>query len=275
MTLSGNAQLNSGEMRALEKSRDSTCATVARRSRRNSILAKNLGRSYTSRKSGQHPLVSIHANDMVSAPTRPRGNMNVPTAETVSRVRMRQNDIPTQYTTTAPHGPAHCSALSTEPSMTQSHNPARPTLVGFVASISTGQAQRSTLDTPQTKTGRSALPTFGSSTTSVNATSRRSSTAPITFACTSNTRMRLYLGTGRRNWRKFVCRRSRYQRMMSYPVVEHLNPAEIVRATSGALCRRINAYFSQVRKFAFPLPCVALTGGRSNRESFTGLYIFK
>lgn len=170
--------------------------TVAQRSRRNSILAKNLGRSYTSKKSAQHPLVSVHANDMIPAPTRRRRNMNVPSAEYVSRIRMRQNDIRTHYTTAAPHGPAPCLALSTGPSTTQSPERARPTHAGSVVSILTGQPQQSTLDTPRTKTGRSALPTFGSSTDSVNATSRRSSTASITFECTSNTRMQLSLGTG-------------------------------------------------------------------------------
>lgn len=168
---------------------------------RKSIPAKSLSKSYNSRNPGLQLYLPMNllVNDTNPEPTGRRSNMNVLTVGTYSRTKMRQSDMPAHYTTVAPHGLSHCSAISTEPSTTRGLNPAKPTLAGFVVLISTGQPRRGTLDTRRTTTGRSVLLTFGSNTNSVNATLQRISTASITFDSTSGTRMELCWGTGRRN----------------------------------------------------------------------------
>lgn len=212
-----------------ERPRVSTFVTVAQWSRENLIPAKSLSKSYNSRNPGLQLYLPMNllVNDTNPEPTGRRSNMNVLTVGTYSRTKMRQSDMPAHYTTVAPHGLAHCSAISTEPSTTRGLNPAKPTLAGFVVLISTGQPRRGTLDTRRTTTGRSVLLTFGSNTNSVNATLQRISTASITFGSTSGTRMELCWGTGRRNWRKSAWRRGRYRRTMSCPVVERLNLLEM------------------------------------------------
>lgn len=191
-------------------------------------------------------LVSDHANDVNLARTRRRSNMNVLTAGTVPRTRMRRNDMLTHYTSLGPRGLAPCLALSIESSTTQSPNGARPTLVGSVVSTSTGQPQRSTLGTPQTTTGRSVLPTSGSNTNFVNATFQKISIVLIIFASTSSTRMQLYWGIGRRSWRKFACRS---QRTTSCPVVERLESSELftIGLAYEVLCRQGKVSLTQVR----------------------------